>query len=183
MNVFKSLQKECCLGHCASRGLLPLLAFLLLAFPLGSFGQVHVEHLSSDKVANGEVHSYRVVGASFSAVEKLGNFEKANASLKRFKRFSYDAGSHTVTVEVGDGQDYDERSIRYYLSEAVGALPVENSQSKEEWADDDPRHQAVDHGPVSATPPPTDPATMPDWSHLKPVQNGTSVGDQKGGEQ
>ena len=157
-----------------------LLLTLLFSIPFAVNGQVRVEYLGSEKMSDREIFSYRIVGASLSALNQMQERENENGTVHKFGGLTYDASTHICKVVLKAGKDYGEKEIRYFLSQSLGALNGSPESDLEEWADDDPRHQFVDHGPVSSPPPPTDPATMPDWSHLKPVELGSgNIGEEK----
>lgn len=132
--------------------------------------QARVDLVSTVEAPDEVVYSYRIVGASYSDMDRLKRFEKANEEVKKFSSFSYDKTTHICRVGVGEiGGDRDESLIRYYLKQAVGALEGDAEENSREWADDDPRHGSVGDEFPTAIPEPTDPDDMPDWGNLIPA--------------
>lgn len=158
-----------------------ILAVILFSIPTCIFAQPTVDLIETSATTDGVSYTYRIVGASFSAIEKLNRFEKVNAETHTFSSFSFDESTHTCRIEVGAiGGDRDEGVIRYFLKEAVGALEESSLGDSREWADDDPRHGMVEEEELpTAIPEPTDPSTMPDWGHLLKKGNDQDEGGEK----
>ena len=129
--------------------------------------QTRVDLIESGETAQGRYYEYRIVGASFSAVEQLKHFEQVNLETQTFTAFNYDESTHICRVEVGKiGGDRDEALIRKYLGHAVGMGRSAPQDDPRTWEDDDPRHSQVEQEMPNAIPEPTNPDSMPDWGHL-----------------
>lgn len=154
---------------------------LFLMLPNALHAQARVDLVQSGSSSQGQFFEYRIVGASFSAVDKLKRFEKVNQETNTFSSFEYDETTHICRVEIGAmGADRDEGIIRYFIGQAVGVTAPQEKGNSSEWADDDPRHGQTEAELPTAIPTPTDPNNMPDWSHLNlPNSNNSEKGGQE----
>lgn len=156
-----------------------LLAFVFLV-PQLACSQAHVDLVESGQTPQGEYFTYRIVGASFSATDQLKKMEELSQAANTFSAFRYDEATHICRVEIGPvGGDRSEAIIRSYLAQIVGETRL-SKKDPSLWDDDDPRHGEIEQEMPNAIPEPTNPADMPDWSHLLPNSSNTN---EKGDEQ